>query len=64
MSVKDNGKFEIQNLNWFWMFLDNLEVQEHESIVVDDPELMSGKHRTVLNLPSFIVSFLWSAFVL
>lgn len=64
MSVKDNGKFEIQNLNWFWMFLDNLEVQEHESIVVDDPELMSGKHRTVLNLPSFIVSFLWSVFVL
>lgn len=64
MSVKDNGKFEIQNLNWFWMFLDNLEVQEHESIVVDDPELMSGKHRTVLNLPSFIVSFMWSVFVL
>lgn len=64
MSVKDNGKFEIQNLNWFWMFLDNLEVQEHESIVVDDPELMSGKHRTVLNLPSYIVSFMWSVFVL
>ena len=54
MSVKDNVKVRID----FECVLDNLEVQERESIVVDDPELMSGKHRTVLNLPSFIVSFL------
>lgn len=54
MSVKDNVPIKID----FECVSDNLEVQEHESVVVDDPELMSGKHRTVLNLPSFIVSFL------
>ena len=60
MSVKDNVPIKID----FECVSDNLEVQEHESVVVDDPELMSGKHRTVLNLPSFIVSFLWNGFVL
>ena len=31
-------------------------LHEVEQVLLDDPELMSGKHRTVLNLPSFIVS--------
>jgi len=31
-------------------------VVEYDPMVIDDPELTSGKHRTVLNLPSFMVS--------